>query len=237
MELENERLRNHRSTFLVFFCQTWHFEFLEIVVLRKGILILMEHKLNMNSIGAISFNNALQCLNSRDIEGAELFLEQALLIDGDNALYLKIKGLCKYIKGQFVEAKMCWMKVLSLDEEDIDTKRYLSEFDSEDFKFYLENYNKCIGLMRGNPVKAIGILKSSIEQVPNVKGYELIGLLYYRLGLRKSALIFWKKALNMDISNKTVQRYISVCKKCVFPLIVEKAIVEVLLVVGKLKLL
>ena len=187
---------------------------------------------------AVLYNSAIVSIEGGDISGAAEKLQQALELGGNNPLYLEALGLCLYTRGSFRHAKACWTKSAALEGASASATRYLKHMASEEFISCIKAFNDCIeAIEKGKYLKALSRLMPSLESIPSVEGYNLAGLLFYKLGMRKSALRLWKKALCIDLSDKSAAYYISNCKEGLMPLILEKILWEVLGIAEKLKLL
>lgn len=187
---------------------------------------------------AALYNNAIDLINERDLSGAVEMLNQALELGGDNPQYSELLGLCLYARGSFEQARACWMRNAGLNSVSSNSGQYLKSMDSEEFSKYVQTFNSCIEeVEKSNYFKALLQLLPSLKFVPNVEGFNLAGLLFYKLGMRKSALRLWKKSLGIDLSDKTAAYYIANCRNGFMPFAFEKILREVLLLVGRFKLL
>lgn len=184
------------------------------------------------------YNSSMDLIKENYLSGAACMLKEALELDGDNPQYLDALGLCMFARGDFEQAKVFWMRSIELDSVPARTEQYLKSMDSEDFIKYIQAFNFSIEAVdEGKYVKALLRIIPLLKLTPNVEGYNLAGLLFYKLGMRKSASRLWKEALDIDLSDKKAAYYIINCREGFLPYAFEKILWEVLAVVGRLKLL
>jgi len=181
----------------------------------------MKNKVTCTSL----YNTAISLIEDRNLSGAIVVLNQALELAGDTPQYLNMLGLCLYARGSFKQARECFVKSREIDNTSINVRRYIKSMDLKDFGIYVEPFNSCIEAVKKNkPVKALFKLLPALESVPNVEGFNLAGLLYYKLGMRKNAARCWMKSLKIDQSDKTAAYYLSNCKEGFLPITFEKII-------------
>jgi len=184
------------------------------------------------------YNAAISLIESRNLSGAVVVLNQALELAGDNPQYLNMLGLCLYARGSFKQARECFVKSREIDSTSINARRYIKSMDLKEFGIYVETFNSCVEAVKKNkPVKALFKLLPALESVPNAQGFNLAGLLYYKLGMRKNAARYWMKSFKIDLSDKTAAYYLSNCKEGFLPITFEKILWGVFCLAGKLKLL
>lgn len=184
------------------------------------------------------YNRAIELIGERDLSGAVEMLNQAWELGGDNPQYLEVLGLCFYARGSFEQAGACWRRSVELDHTLSNSERYLKYMDSAEFAKYIKLFNSCIeAVEKGKHAKALWQLMPALELMPNVEGFNLAGLLFYQLRMKNSALKLWKKALNIDLADKTAVYYIAHSGEGLIPLAFEKILWGVLALAGKLKLL
>lgn len=198
----------------------------------------MENCFQLDSFGTNLYNNAIDLIAENHLFEAIELLMQALEMEDENELYLNTMGLCMYIRGSFEEAKSCWLKSVSIASNSSNAQTYLENMDNSILTQYISGFNTCVGNIENcRLISALTNLLPVLEKVPNVHGFNLAGLLSYSIGLKKTALRFWKKSLSLDLTDKTAVSYINSCRLGFIPFIIEKTISEVFLLAGKLKLL
>lgn len=145
---------------------------------------------------------------------------------------IDVLGLCLFAQGKFIQAKVCWEH-----SEKNHSERYQKYFAAPEFVQYVEAYNECLqAVEKGKHLKGLLKLMPALESLPNVEGYNLAGLLFYQLGMKKSAMAFWRKSLNIDLSDGNAAYYLAYSGEGWLPLTVEKILWEVYQIAAKLKL-
>lgn len=188
--------------------------------------------------GAALYNNAIGLVEEGNISGAADCLLEALSLEGPNGLYMNVLGLCMYARGEFSEAKAYWSAAAANKDIGETAAGYVKELFSDNFRKYAAAFNSCLDcISRGQPANAAAVLFPVLEKVPNVAGYNVAGLLACRLGFRNTALKFWKKALDIDLSDKAAIHYVLEYRKSIIPLFIENILLVVLKIVKRSKLL
>mgnify|MGYP005849480339 CR=1 FL=1 len=173
----------------------------------------------MASMAAFYYDCALSLAASGHLSRAEELLTQAALLEANNPLHHNALGLCRFALGRFEAARSSWLLGAGLTQGNDAAAFYLRTMDEAPFRAYIRRYN------------------SSLEALPNAEGYNLAGLLFYRLGMRKNARAFWWKTLELDKTNKDALRYLAHAGVGWIPYPLERALWGVLLLAGRLKLL
>lgn len=178
------------------------------------------------------FNKALTFCNKNDLSGCIKLLDNC---EGDVLIYDLI-GLCFYARGDFSQARMCWIKSIQLDENQVRAKEYLKDIDSKKFDIYIMIFNKGIDFIEKNKyISSIQYILAGNKIIPCVRGFNLTGLLLYRLGLKKNAIKLWKKSIEIDKGDIAASKYLENAEIGRLPFWVEKFILEMIKFAGKIK--
>jgi len=179
-------------------------------------------------LSAMLYNRAIDLIKESDLSQGIEMLYRAVELSGENEQYLDVLGLCLFARGNFREARVCWEK----------SGQYQKNMDAEEFHQYIRSFNSCLeAVEKGKYAQALSKLLPALQLIPNVEGYNLAGLLFYQLGMKKSALRLWKKSLSIDLGDKKAAYYMAHCQEGWLFLTGEKILWGVLSIAGKLKLL
>lgn len=149
------------------------------------------------------YNKALLKLSENNISEGIYLLEKAYLLNSSDIDILNLLGLSYFKKGYFNKAKMLFEKSLLINKEEERALRYISFFNSKEFRESLGKYEEaldCIEEKKYN--KALEILLS-LKHLP----YEwadidfFIGMIYLKKKSEKNALKYLEGALNKDKGN------------------------------------
>ena len=192
----------------------------------------MNSDFGSREIAARLYNDALDHIDVGDLTSAAGSLKIAVLLDKKSNEYAALLGLCYFALGNFQNAGSCWEQKHTEDSD------YLQLINSSDFKDYAESYDRCIDLIGENKIlKAFTVLDKCKSKVPNVTGYNLLGLLSYDLGMSKNAIDMWKKALEINNADKDAVKYILDCRRRVIPTVLERIYRGAIKFAGKIGLL
>lgn len=192
----------------------------------------------MASMAAFYYDCALSLAASGHLSRAEELLTQAALLEANNPLHHNALGLCRFALGRFEAARSSWLLGAGLTQGNDAAAFYLRTMDEAPFRAYIRRYNSCLErAKRGRFLSALVAILPALEALPNAEGYNLAGLLFYRLGMRKNARAFWWKTLELDKTNKDALRYLAHAGVGWIPYPLERALWGVLLLAGRLKLL
>lgn len=189
-------------------------------------------------MATVLYNQAVLLIEKRYLSQAGELLQLAVEFDSKNTSIWNLLGLCRYLEGRFETARNSWLSGVFLEGEGGKAAEYLKAMETGPFREYLPRFNRCIGYINENKfVKALLELLPVLETVPNVIGFNLAGLLFYKIGLRRNAFVMWQKALQLDLTNKSAIHYLAAGREGRWPFFLERAAWEVLLRVGRRKFL
>lgn len=189
-------------------------------------------------MGMFLYNQAVLLIEKQYLSQAVELLQLVVEFEPKNAMAWNLLGLCLYLEGRFDAARNSWLSGAFWEKEGGKAAGYLKAVEADPFQEYLLRFNRCIDYINENRfVKALLELLPVLETIPNVTGFNLAGLLFYKIGLRKEAFVMWQKALQLDLTNKSAIHYLAVGREDCWPVFLERAAREVLLRVGKYKFL
>lgn len=139
-----------------------------------------------------------------------------------------VLGLCLFAQGKFSQS----IEFLNKSE------KHQKIINSPDFLKYIAAYNECLRMVeKGNYIKGLLMITRALKSVPNGAGFNLAGLLFYHLGLKKSALGCWRKSLQIDLGDGNGAYFIAHSNEGYLPIALEKIFWGGFCIAGKLKLL
>ena len=192
--------------------------------------------MNKTDMAMFLYNQAVSLIEKQYLSQAVELLQLAVEYDTTNAMAWNLLGLCLYLEGRLETARNSWLSGVSLEEGGEKAARYLKAMEANHFREYLLRFNRCIGYVNENRfIKALLELLPALETVPNVAGFNLAGLLFYKIGLRREAFVMWQKALQLDLTNKSAIHYLAAGREGRWPVFLERAAGGVLLRAGKYK--
>ena len=148
-------------------------------------------------ISNLLYNRGLEKASVRDLSGAKSLLRQSVKFNKENIDARNLLGLCYFETGEVVSALVEW--VIRLDT----------------INSTIRKYNQSIEYCRGgHEDMAVMQLKKVIAQNPKmVKAYQLLALLYMKYGEWDRAGRLLKKAAQIDNTNTTTLRYLTIVRE------------------------
>lgn len=150
-------------------------------------------------------------LQQHDVGGALDILVKAYQVWPDNCLILNMSGRCYQILGEFERAERCWQEALKIDPDNDVAESNLSTLQQPAFRFWQKRYKMALTtLEKKRFAEARGMLRQLMEEHDEfVSLYKVLGLSCLAEGDRDEAHRIWRKGLELDINNSSLQEYLA----------------------------
>lgn len=166
----------------------------------------------IDSMYTIKYDRGLKFLSGNNITLAILELQGAVNLKVNEIDGLNLLGLCYYRTGDFKKSKALWFKSTQVDNSQANRAfEYLSALDKDDFREFLNLYNRGIEYLKKKQYKECSscILKCPINDMGITLPFNILGLCSYAEGKKSDALKYWTKSLEFDRGNEDVLNYIT----------------------------
>jgi tetratricopeptide (TPR) repeat protein len=150
-------------------------------------------------------------LQQHDVGGALDILVKAYQVWPDNCLILNMSGRCYQILGEFERAERCWQEALKIDPDNDVAESNLSTLQQPAFRSWQKRYKMALTtLEKKRFAEARGMLRQLMEEHDEfVSLYKVLGLSCLAEGDRDEAHRIWRKGLELDINNSSLQEYLA----------------------------
>ena len=150
-------------------------------------------------------------LQQHDVGGALDILVKAYQVWPDNCLILNMSGRCYQILGEFERAERCWQEALKIDPDNDAAESNLSTLQQPAFRSWQKRYKMALTtLEKKRFAEARGMLRQLMEEHDEfVSLYKVLGLSCLAEGDRDEAHRIWRKGLELDINNSSLQEYLA----------------------------
>jgi tetratricopeptide (TPR) repeat protein len=178
----------------------------------------------MKSLDASQVDDLLTSAAARiqqhDISGALDMLVEAYKTCPDNNLILNMTGRCYQILGEFERAERCWEESLAIEPDNSVALTNLKEMRQPAFRFWVKRYNEALTMLEKKKFSEARLLLRQLmeEHDEYVSLYKVLGLCCLAEGDRLEAHHIWKKGLEIDRNNRSLQEYLSLPERRVKPL-------------------
>lgn len=163
----------------------------------------------LEDMGLKLYNMGIEAVSQNNISGALDFFEKALGFKPGHPDCLNAAGLCCFELGDFKKAAYFWKRSLQIDTDGNSAGKYLEYLDGDEFKAYVSSYNKILDhIYRREYIRALIGMKALKKLHAPLDLINIRGLLFYRLGLKRTALKQWRRVIGMDCSNRNAIGYI-----------------------------
>ena len=160
------------------------------------------------------YNRGLKMAQVRNLTAAIPVLEKSLELYKYNSDARNLLGLIYYEIGEIVEALSAWLVSRHLDPEDNEADYFLEKVQSntqvmDTMNLAIRKYNSALKESRQHNFDlAIMQLKKAISTNEKyLKAYQLLTLIYMRIGERSKAYRLINSGLKIDIGNTALLRY------------------------------
>lgn len=194
------------------------------MTLRKGVCAKCGYDIEVNQktrkYSCYYYNQGLAKAKVRDLSGAVDMLNRALKVSKKNVDARNLLGLIYFEMGEVALAIREWLISQSFLEENNPASRYLQML--QDNPTRLENYNVSIRkynaalevALQGGDDLALIQLKKAVQLNPKfVRAWQLLALLYMKIGDNDRARRCLKRTLSVDIANTTSIGYLKEIRK------------------------
>ena len=150
-------------------------------------------------------------MQQHDVGGALDILVKAYQVWPDNCLILNMSGRCYQILGEFDRAERCWQEALKIDPDNDVAESNLSTLQQPAFRSWQKRYKMALTtLEKKRFAEARGMLRQLMEEHDEfVSLYKVLGLSCLAEGDRDEAHRIWRKGLELDINNSSLQEYLA----------------------------
>ena len=150
-------------------------------------------------------------LQQHDVGRALDILVKAYQVWPDNCLILNMSGRCYQILGEFERAERCWQEALKIDPDNDVAESNLSTLQQPAFRSWQKRYKMALTtLEKKRFAEARGMLRQLMEEHDEfVSLYKVLGLSCLAEGDRDEAHRIWRKGLELDINNSSLQEYLA----------------------------
>lgn len=194
------------------------------MTLRKGVCAKCGYDIEVNQrtrkYSCYYYNQGLAKAQVRDLSGAIDMLNRALKVSKKNVDARNLLGLVYYEMGEVAQAIREWIISKSILEENNPANRYLQSLQEnptkvENFNAAIRKYNAAVELVKqGGDDLALIQLKKAVQLNPKlVCAWQLLALLYMRIGDNDRARRCLKRTLSIDIANTTSIGYLKEIRK------------------------
>ncbi len=194
------------------------------MTLRKGVCAKCGYDIEVNQrtrkYSCYYYNQGLAKAQVRDLSGAIDMLNRALKVSKKNVDARNLLGLVYYEMGEVAQAIREWIISKSILEENNPANRYLQSLQEnptkvENFNAAIRKYNAAVELAKqGGDDLALIQLKKAVQLNPKlVCAWQLLALLYMRIGDNDRARRCLKRTLSIDIANTTSIGYLKEIRK------------------------
>ena len=178
-------------------------------IIIEGVVCLMK-PLDTSQVDDL-LTAAATKLQLHDISGALDMLVKAYQVWPDNSLVLNMTGRCYQILGEFERAERCWQESLQIDPDNDVAESNLNALQQPAFRSWQKRYNQALATVEKKRFsEARGMLRQLMEEHDEfVSLYKVLGLSCLAEGDRDEAHRIWRKGLELDRSNSSLQEYLA----------------------------
>ncbi|MFA9464260.1 MAG: tetratricopeptide repeat protein [Velocimicrobium sp.] len=167
-------------------------------------------------ISNMYYNVGLEKARVRDLSGAVNFLQKSLRFDKKNTEARNLLGLIYYEMGEVVEALSEWVLSKNFQNEDNSADYYMNAIQKnasslESINQTIKKYNSALSYAKqGSEDLAVMQLEKVISLNPKfIRSYQLLSVLYMKIGDNKKAAKCLSKANKIDRNNTLTLKYMS----------------------------
>ena len=152
------------------------------------------------------YNEALDLLENNLITDAIDCIKEANELNPKDTDILNLKGLLSILSCNFKEALECFYTSMCYKNNKLPSE-YVDILSSEEFNEFLKRYNHCIRFINEDlNQESIQILNNIIDENPEfIEPYEILTLIYRKIGNSKKENYYLEKLKKIDKSNKLLK--------------------------------